>query len=55
MKRAQRHNVGCVRFDKRRKTWNLPLVSKREAPFEGDRNQTGISDESVGLETQPNY
>ena len=22
MKRAQRHNVGCVRFDKRRKTWN---------------------------------
>jgi integrase len=28
----------------------LPLVSKREAPFEGDRNQTGISDESVGLD-----
>jgi hypothetical protein len=22
MKRAQRHKVGCVRFDKRRKTWN---------------------------------
>jgi integrase len=22
MKRAQRHTVGCVRFDKRRKTWN---------------------------------
>jgi integrase len=22
MKKAQRHNVGCVRFDKRRKTWN---------------------------------
>lgn len=22
MKRAQRHTIGCVRFDKRRKTWN---------------------------------
>ena len=49
MKRAQRHTTGSVRYDKRRKTWELSLVRRANSPLQADWNETGISDQGGSM------